>query len=81
MANLSVTATAAVVPGTATQKNDYTVQNLGPDVVYFGRTNAVTAANGVKLDVGGALNVRGGRGVWLVCDTGDTADVRYEQVT
>lgn len=81
MANIDVTATAAVVPGTATQKNDYTIQNLGPDACFFGRTDAVTAANGVKLDAGAALNVRGGRGVWLVCDTAETADVRYEQVT
>lgn len=81
MANIDVTATAVQVTGTGTQKNAYTIQNLGPDAVYFGRDNTVDADTGVQLAKNAALNVPGSRAVWLVCDTDGTADVRFEQVT
>jgi hypothetical protein len=66
-----------------------TIQNLGPGVLYFDRSDTVTVESGIRIGVGTIYTIpsddpfgRGPRGpfrggpVFLVSDTPDT-DVRY----
>ena len=56
------------------------VQNLGPGDVYFGYTDDVAVASGIKIATGGGYEFprAPARTVWLVSD--GTADVRWEAV-
>lgn len=69
MAALSATTTPTQVDGWLI------VQNLGPSVAYADVVATGTAASGLKIEVGGVLEVRGGR-AWIYT-AASTADVRY----
>lgn len=68
---MNVTTTAVAV-GTASDEYPL-IQNLGPDKLYVGLDSTVSAATGVQLDVGRAINTAN-RVVWVV--SAGTSDVR-----
>ena len=82
MAAISVSDEPSEVPGVAGTANEYLLQNLGPDPVYVGRKAEVSDTSGLLLDVDGVLSTGNGladrntAGLWLVCATGGSADVR-----
>lgn len=77
MAKLTVGTVAVQLPsyGPATP----IIQNLGPGKVYLGDSDAVTAADGLQLEVNGKITLSTGSSsagpIWLIADAADT-DVR-----
>lgn len=63
--------TTAVVIG----KDAYLIQNLGPDTLYVGETDAVDEENGIQLLVGEALSV-GATNVSIYAVSEAASDVR-----
>lgn len=78
MPALSVAGTPVKLPGGHTGRP--LIQNLGPDDVYFDRSETVTPSTGVKVEVGRDYElptapVKGGGPIWLV--SSGASDVRY----
>lgn len=79
MAAIPVTTTPVLLP--ASKSNDRPLlQNLGPDDLWFDRTQLVSEGSGLRVEVGQTYElptsvVRGGGPIWLV--SSGSSDVRY----
>jgi len=78
MAAISVTTSATLIATGSGRPAEVLVSNDSGNIVYLGTTDAVTTANGLRLDSGKTLglNLRAGGRVWGIA--GGTSEVRVE---
>lgn len=77
----SITTTASQIAATSLAgRLSITIENLGSKDIYIGASNAVTAANGIKIAAGSSFSETLGAGatIWAITPSG-TADVRIAE--
>ena len=59
-------------------RKEITIQNLGANPCYLGMDNTVTISNGLRLAKGASATYKWNDSVdvWVICDTGQTSDLR-----
>ncbi len=74
--SVSVGVAATLVLAANTGRSNILLQNLGTGVIYVGTDNAVTVANGIEVQVGGAITLATDEAIYAISTIAAT-DVRY----
>lgn len=81
VSTFSVTTTAAAIPGSPlANRKELTIQNTSNRAVYYGYTNSVTSANGIRISAGAIATIKADATLIVYVISDNNVTVRYEEL-